>query len=120
MMQVPAYYVKMSRDDSWYMDRPHFHESVEFLLPLSNGDELFVESEAYPLRPSVLFVLPDATLHKTLASKPYKRFVLHVPVQTLDFLSTEQSNFSERIRSGEHMVELGNRAPWFQEQLSQM
>lgn len=120
MMQVPAYYVKMSRDDSWYMDRPHFHESVEFLLPLSNGDELFVESEAYPLRPSVLFVLPDATLHKTLASTPYKRFVLHVPVQTLDFLSTEQTNFSERIRSGEHMVELGDRAPWFQEQLGQM
>ncbi|QNL44669.1 helix-turn-helix transcriptional regulator [Oscillibacter hominis] len=120
MMQLPAFYLKMSRDDSWYMDRPHFHESVEFLLPVSSGDQLFVENEAYPLRPTVLFVLPDATLHKTLASKPYKRFVLHVPVQTLDFLSTSQTNLSERIHNTQYMVELGDRAEYFRDLLGQL
>lgn len=106
-MQVQSFYLKMSRDDSWYMDRPHFHESVEFLLPVSRGDEMFVENQVYSLRPATLFILPDATLHKTLASEPYERYVLHVPIITLHALSTPQTDLYRRVRATERMVELG-------------
>lgn len=108
-MQVQSFYLKMSKDDSWYMDRPHFHESVEFLMPVSRGDEMFVENQVYSLRPATLFILPDATLHKTLASEPYERYVLHVPISTLHALSTPQTDLYHRVQATERMVELGGR-----------
>lgn len=108
-MQVQSFYLKMSKDDSWYMDRPHFHESVEFLMPVSRGDEMFVENQVYSLRPATLFILPDATLHKTLASEPYERYVLHIPISTLHALSTPQTDLYHRVQATERMVELGGR-----------
>lgn len=108
-MQIQSFYLKMSRDDSWFMDRPHFHESVEFLMPVSRGDEMFVENQVYSLRPATLFILPDATLHKTLASEPYERYVLHVPISTLHALSAPQTDLYRRVRETERMVELGGR-----------
>lgn len=108
-MQVQPFYLKMSRDNSWYMDRPHFHESVEFLMPVSRGVEMFVENQVYSLHPAALFILPDATLHKTLASEPYERYVLHVPIPTLHALSAPQTDFYRRIQEAERMVEMGGR-----------
>ena len=108
-MQVQPYYLKMSRDNSWYMDRPHFHESVEFLMPVSRGGEMFVENQVYSLRPEALFILPDATLHKTLASEPYERYVLHVPISTLHAISTPQTDLYRRVQEAERMVETGGR-----------
>ena len=91
------------------MDRPHFHESVEFLMPVSRGGEMFVENQVYSLHPAALFILPDATLHKTLASEPYERYVLHVPIPTLHALSAPQTDFYRRIQEAERMVEMGGR-----------
>lgn len=87
-MYHAPFYLKLSQDDSWYMDRPHFHESVEFLLPVSHGGQMFVENQVYDLAPATMFILPDATLHKTLGNEdgeccPYERYVLHVPLSTL-------------------------------------
>ena len=56
-MQLAPFYLKKSQDDSWYMDRPHFHESVEFLLPLSHGGQMFVENQVYDLVPAAMFIL---------------------------------------------------------------
>lgn len=106
-MQILPFYIKMNRDNSWYMDRPHFHESVEFLMPLSRGDQMFVENQVYELRPSFLFILPDATLHKTLATEPYERYVLHVPLSTINQLSTPQTDLYQRVLKCERMVDTG-------------
>ena len=54
-MQHAPFYLKLSQDDSWNMDRPHFHESVEFLLPLSHGGQMFVENQVYDLTPGTMF-----------------------------------------------------------------
>ncbi|WP_312940414.1 AraC family transcriptional regulator [Oscillibacter sp.] len=108
-MQVQPFYLKMSRDNSWYMDRPHFHESVEFLMPVSRGGEMFVENQVYSLHPGALFILPDATLHKTLASEPYERYVLHVPIPTIHAISTPQTDLYRRVQEAERMVDTGNR-----------
>ena len=68
---------------------------------------MFVENQVYALRPSSLFILPDATLHKTLASEPYERYVLHVPLNTLRLLSTPQTDLYQRVVESSRMVELG-------------
>ena len=113
-MQLAPFYLKKSQDDSWYMDRPHFHESVEFLLPLSHGGQMFVENQVYDLVPAAMFILPDATLHKTLGSGSgaegggrYERYVLHVPVSTLNALSTPKTDLYQRVVESSRMVELG-------------
>ncbi len=108
-MQVQPFYLKMSRDNSWYMDRPHFHESVEFLMPVSRGGEMFVENQVYSLHPEALFILPDATLHKTLAAEPYERYVLHVPIPTIHAISTPRTDLYRRVQEAERMVDTGNR-----------
>ena len=112
-MLLPQFYLKFNKDNSWHMDRPHFHEDVEFLLPVSSGDEIFVENDIYPLTPGVMFVLPDATLHKTLASNPYERYVLHVPTQVLSRLSTTQTDFLKQIRKSEYIIQLGEKTPYY-------
>lgn len=111
-MQAAPFYLKLSQDDSWYMDRPHFHESVEFLLPVSHGGQMFVENQVYDLAPATMFILPDATLHKTLGtgeeeSCPYERYVLHVPLGTLHALSTPRTDLYQRVLESSRMVELG-------------
>ena len=109
-MQLAPFYLKMSKDDSWYMDRPHFHESVEFLIPVSQGGQMFVENQVYHLCPGTMFILPDATLHKTLGSEgescPYERYVLHVPLSTLHALSTPKTDLYQRVLESSRMVEL--------------
>ena len=116
-MQPAPFYLKMSQDDSWYMDRPHFHESVEFLIPLSYGGHMFVENQVHDLAPGTMFILPDATLHKTLGSNAggeegssglYQRYVLHVPLSSLHSLSTARTDLYQRIVESCRMVELGD------------
>lgn len=115
-MQHTPFYLKLSQDDSWYMDRPHFHESVEFLLPVSHGGQMFVENQVYDLAPATMFILPDATLHKTLGSDgddetcvPYERYVLHVPLSTLHAISTPKTDLYQRVLESGRMVELGDQ-----------
>ena len=38
-MNFTKHQVRLSWDDSWHMDRPHFHEDVEILLCLSDGGD---------------------------------------------------------------------------------
>ena len=111
-MQHAPFYLKLSQDDSWYMDRPHFHESVEFLLPVSHGGQMFVENQVYDLAPATMFILPDATLHKTLGTGedgncPYERYVLHVPLSTLHAISTPKTDLYQRVLESSRMAELG-------------
>lgn len=106
-MQLPQFYLDFRKDNSWHMDRPHFHENVEFLLPVSNGDKIFIENDVYPLHRGVMFILPDATLHKTLAAKAYERYELHISTQGLNQLSTAQTNFLKQVGKTGHMVHLG-------------
>lgn len=120
MVKLPHFYLKLNKDNSWHMDRPHFHEDVEFLIPVTSGDEMFVENNVYPLQPGVMFIMPDATLHKTLATSSYERYVLHVPTQVLAELSTPQTDFLERINKAEHMIYLGDNASYFIGLLQQM
>ena len=84
----------------WQMHRLHFHEDVEVLLSLSSSGDFFIENELYPLRRGTLFLLREATLHKSVASASYKRYVLHISTDTLQEFSTPQSNllaFAQKV-----------------------
>jgi AraC-like DNA-binding protein len=87
------YQLKLSTDDTWIMDKPHFHEDVEILLSLSAAGENFVDNRLYPLQRGSLFLLSEATLHRSIARGVYERYVLHISPADLQELSTPQSDF---------------------------
>ena len=92
-VKAPKYQVKLNRDDNWHMDRPHFHEDIEILLSLSDGGDFFIENELYPLSWGELFLIGDATLHKSFSRQSYRRYVLHIAPSTLEELSMPQIDF---------------------------
>jgi AraC-like DNA-binding protein len=96
----PKYQLRFNSDDIWQMHRLHFHEDVEILLSLSSSGDFFIENELYPLRRGALFLLREATLHKSVAGEFYKRYVLHISPDTLQEFSTPQSNllaFAQKV-----------------------
>jgi AraC-like DNA-binding protein len=99
-MFQPKYRLRFNRDDTWQMHRLHFHEDVEVLLSLSSSGDFFIENELYPLQQGSLFLLREATLHKSVANAYYKRYVLHIAPDTLQEFSTPQSNllaFAQKV-----------------------
>jgi AraC-like DNA-binding protein len=84
----------------WQMHRLHFHEDVEILLSLSSSGDFFIENELYPLQRGALFLLREATLHKSISNAFYKRYVLHISPDTLQEFSTPQSDllaFAQKV-----------------------
>lgn len=108
-MNPAKYQVRLSWDDAWHMDRPHFHEDIEVLLCLSDGGDFFIENELFPLRAGALYLIDEATLHKSIASEGYKRYVLHISPASLQELSMPQSDFLDRLRHAGHCVFLAQQ-----------
>ncbi len=88
------YEVHSSRNDTYSMDRPHFHEDVEITLCTSGEGIFFLEPEIYPLHRGQLFLIVPATLHRSVASECYRSRVLRVPASLLEEISTPQSDFA--------------------------
>ncbi len=103
-MNNAKYQMRLNWDDSWHMDRPHFHEDVEILLCLSEGGDFFIENELYPMHWGALFLLGEATLHKSTASESYKRYVLHISAAALQEFSMPQTDFLSCVRDAGHCV----------------
>lgn len=97
-MIQPRYQLRFNRDDQWHMDRPHFHEDVEILLSLSDGGDFFIGDSLYPLHHGTLLLLSEATLHKSIASDSYRRYVLHLAPDTLRAFSTTQSDLTAFVQ----------------------
>jgi YesN/AraC family two-component response regulator len=96
----PKYQLRFNKDNIWQMHRLHFHEDVEILLSLSGSGSFFIEDEFYPLQRGTLFLLREATLHKSVVNDPYTRFVLHISPETLQEFSTRQSDlvaFTQKV-----------------------
>lgn len=103
-LNKPKFQLRLSWDDSWHMDRPHFHEDIEILLCLSEGGDFFIDKELFPLHWGALFLINEATLHKSTASESYKRYVLHIPLGLLQDLSLPKSDFIACLRDAGHCV----------------
>lgn len=95
---------------SWRMDHPHFHENVEILLSLSDGGEFFIENKLYQIQKGSLFILKEATIHKSILEKKYKRYVFHISPESLKTLSSSQTNFMESLRGAATCTRLSAKA----------
>ena len=97
-MDLPRYQLSLNVDDTWQMDRPHFHEDIEILLSLSAGGNFLIGNELYSIEERSLFLFNEATLHKSVSNFAYTRYVLHLSPRVLQEFSTQQSDLISFLR----------------------
>ena len=101
-MQREDFSISLNQNETWHMDKLHFHESVELLLSLCDGGDFFIGQDMYPIQKNMLFLLDSAVLHRTVherTDQPYRRYIMHILPTALERLSTAQTDFARSFRS---------------------
>lgn len=91
--------LQLNHNETWNMDRLHFHDHFELLLPLTSPGNIFVNDQVYPLNRGTLYLIGENTLHRTMATGVHARYVLHISRKTLLDLSTPQTDFTQLAQS---------------------
>lgn len=96
MMEAFAFQLDFNEDSLWQMQRPHFHDSLEVLLCLSDGVDFFLEQAVYHLHRGTLVFITEGGIHRSFSTQPetYQRYVLHCPLTTLEQVSTPRTNLA--------------------------
>lgn len=95
------YEIHISKNDTYSMDRPHFHEDIEIVFCTSGEGVFFLEPEVFPLFRGQLFLIDSSILHRSVANEEYRCMVFHISSKMLHEFSSLQSNFLQRShRSG--------------------
>ena len=90
-------YREVSRGKGGFKGILHIHEVFELLLILSDGANLQLDSEVYPVPKNTLLMFTPGDLHRmiTKAGVDYDRYVLYLVPEQADAFSTEQTNLLE-------------------------
>lgn len=95
------YEIHISKNDTYSMDRPHFHGDIEIVFCISGEGVFFLEPEVFPLFRGQLFLIDSSILHRSVANEEYRCMVFHISSGMLHEFSSLQSNFLARShRSG--------------------
>ena len=111
-MKQEDFSISLNQNETWRMDKLHFHESIELLLSLSDGGDFFIGQDMYPIQKNMLFLLDSAVLHRTVherTDQPYRRYIMHILPAALDRLSTPQTDFGRCFRSAKTCTALDPR-----------
>ncbi|WP_352397906.1 AraC family transcriptional regulator [[Clostridium] aminophilum] len=92
-MQTYEYEIHISRNNTYSMDLPHFHEEIEIMLCTSGEGVFFIEPNTYPLHRGQLFLISSSTLHRSVANDEYRCMVFHILPSVLENISSPQSDF---------------------------
>lgn len=89
----------------------HFHDQMEILIIMSEGDKFFIRNKVYPLSRGSIFILNSSDLHKSVA-KPrsiYQFYSIRFYPEEIDGMSTENFDLIHCFRNHvkfNHMVQL--------------
>lgn len=92
--------LRRNEHQHWSMDRLHFHEQLELLLPLTNSGSIWINDQIYPLEQGTLYLIGSSALHRTIVKENHARYVLHISPDVLEQLSTPQTNFTALSKVG--------------------
>lgn len=87
--------IQKPQDAHWHMPRLHFHHSCEFFLPLQSEGILYMGELSFPFTENTLFFLGSGTLHRSISQGEHQRYILHITAETLESLSTAQTDFTK-------------------------
>ncbi len=90
------------------MPQYHFHDHCELYLPLCSGGSLHIEDREFSLNSQSLFFLRSHSLHRIESPGDYGHFILHISPDTLDALSTPQTDFRSLNKSAYHQGTLSS------------
>lgn len=107
----------------------HFHDQMEILIIMSEGDKFFIRNKVYPLSRGSVFILNSSDLHRSVA-KPrsiYQYYSIRFFPEEIDGLSTENfdlircfrnhSNFNHMVRLNidqlDHLLKLVNKIEYY-------
>lgn len=92
----------------------HFHNEIEFLMPLTDGGYLVIDNKIHPIRRGTLFVMQEHTLHHQVPpTKPYDRFILQIDPQIVLELSTPRTDFSKYLGTGSWALNISEKTERF-------
>lgn len=87
-----GYQLNLNHTTTWCMEKLHFHDSVEILLCLSEGGAFYVDNKKYDIHNGSLFILKGSVLHRSISTRAYKRYVMHISIEELKQLSTAKTD----------------------------
>ncbi len=100
------YEAHISKNDTFSMDKPHFHEDIEIVLCVAGEGVFFLGSEVFPLYRGQLFLIDSSVLHRSVANEEYRCMAFHIAPDMLQEFSTRQTNFASRHSNCGHVATL--------------
>lgn len=95
-----------------YQESPfHFHDQMEILIIMSEGDSFYIRNKIYPLSRGSIFILNSSDIHRSVA-KPrsiYQFYSIRFYPEEIQGISTENFDLIRCFRNHEkfnHMVRL--------------
>lgn len=71
------------------LSEPHWHETLEILVCLSDGGHFMLKDNLLPLRRGMVFIIEKGSLHRCVVEvASYDRYILHISYETLWLLSS--------------------------------
>ena len=98
------YEVHISKNDTYSVDKPHFHEDIEITLCVAGEGAFYLGAEVYPLHRGQLFLIDSSVLHRSAANEEYRCIAFHISPETLAGLGTAQTDFAANIASCSHVA----------------
>lgn len=107
----------------------HFHDQMEILIIMSEGDKFFIRNRIYPLSRGSVFILNSSDLHRSVA-KPrsiYQYYSLRFYPEEIQGLSTDSfdlihcfrdhENFNHKVQLNidqlDHLLKLVNKIEYY-------
>ena len=87
------YEIHVCKNDTFSVDKPHFHEDIELTLCVAGSGEFYLGPEVYPLQRGQLFLIDRSVLHRSSASEDYRCIAFHIFPETLAQFSTPHTDF---------------------------
>ncbi len=93
-MEETGFIMYHALDYNWAMDKAHFHDRFEILLPLSGQTQFFINKDIYCLKPKSLVLIAAGSLHHSFSENQlaYERYVLQFGPAILKKFSSEQTD----------------------------
>lgn len=87
------YEIHVSKNDTYSMEKPHFHEDIEIMFCTGGEGVFFLEPEVFQLFRGQMFLINSSILHRSVANEEYRSMVFHISAEMLREFSSLQSDF---------------------------
>lgn len=109
MLKEIVFTIDHNRPTFLKLIRPHFHDSLEITLCMSNGGTFCVANQLIPVCRGVLILAQSGTDHYCIADQStFERYSIRIPNHTLESISSLQTDFKPLLEQSNLSTTLTN------------